>query len=114
MSEQIQRQPRRQEKEEVTQEEVTFDRSQTEEVIEGCDNCLASIDEVLEEVKGRELTDSEVYDRGEPERRDYMDKSGLWWRENGYEDYLKDRDRFEQAYENITGLVLRRAGRCGC
>lgn len=113
MSEQIQRQPQRREQEEVTPEETTFDRSTTDEVMESCDNCLANIDEVLDEVKGRELTESEVYDLGHPDDWDDEMIGAL----TGIE-YDAAADRYEAAYENITGLtyatVPKWYDRCGC
>lgn len=108
VSEQIQRQPQRTKREEATVEEVEFDRTETDEVLAECDNCLSNIDDVLTEVIDRELTDSEVFDLGHPDDwDDDVDLSAM----DG-EEYDAAVDRYEAAYENVTGMTF--TSRCGC
>lgn len=119
-------------REETTEETGDITISQTEgsaEVVEDAECCLADIDAALEEsaecclaaeavlVKTwREMTDQELIDEGDPQWDDYYPKymSGEMTYHAATTEYREHRDRYDQAYESIVGVVNQRDCGCGC
>lgn len=112
----MQHQKTRSEQKEVEEQETPTEvNEQSAQVTEEAECCLADIDELLKDCESRELTDEEILAKGEPDAKDYgyngtfahVTDHTLW----DYAGYSKDSERYDNAYENVYGVEIRR---CGC